>query len=132
MLDLGGMLETIAGLARAGSPGAGLMVHAVASVVIGVLFAALTAGQRSGPGELIFWGTVYGAAWWLLGGLTLLPLLRGEPAGWDLPTVQAATPHCSATWSTGPSQVPCRQPEAVRRRWADRPPGPWQCRESPP
>ena len=92
MLDLGGMVETIAGLARSDGRGTGLVVHAVASVVIGVLFAAVTAGRRAGPGELVFWGTAYGAAWWLLGGLTLLPLLRGDPVRWNLPAVQALYP----------------------------------------
>ncbi|MDQ6648982.1 MAG: hypothetical protein M3Z02_02500 [Actinomycetota bacterium] len=92
MLRLGGMLPTIAGLAGSDATGAGLAVHAVASVLIGVLFALLVGARRSGPGELIFWGLAYGATWWLLGALTLLPLLRGDSVHWDLPAVQAAYP----------------------------------------
>lgn len=92
MLELGDMLETIAGLARSDGTAVGLAVHAVASVVIGVLFAAVTTGRRSGPGELVFWGTAYGAGWWLLGGLTLLPLLRGDPVRWSLSAVQSGFP----------------------------------------
>lgn len=92
MLDLQGMLESIAGLVRSDAAGTGIAVHALASVLIGVPLAALTAAQRSGPGELLFWGAAYGAAWWLLGGLTMLPLLRGDPVLWDLAAVQAAYP----------------------------------------
>lgn len=55
MLDIGGMLPAIAGIARSDAAGVGLAVHAVASVVIGVLFALLTAVRRAGPGELVFW-----------------------------------------------------------------------------
>ena len=92
MLDIGGMLPTIAGIAGSDATGVGLAVHTVASVAIGVLFALLTASRRPGRGELVFWGTAYGAMWWLLGALTLLPLLSGEPVRWDLPAVQAAFP----------------------------------------
>lgn len=92
MLDVGGMLPTIAGIAGSDATGVGLGVHAVASVAIGVLFALLTATRRSGPGELVYWGISYGAMWWLLGALTLLPLLSGDSVNWDLPTVQAAFP----------------------------------------
>ena len=92
MLDVGGMLPTIAGIAGSDATGVGLAVHALASAAIGVLFALLTIARRAGPGELVFWGTAYGAMWWLLGALTLLPLFRGDPARWDLPSVQAAYP----------------------------------------
>lgn len=92
MLNLGGMLSGIAGIVGSSTTGVGLIVHAVASVVIGVLFAVLIGSRRTGPGELILWGMAYGAAWWLLGNLTLLPLLRGVPVQWNLLAVQAGLP----------------------------------------
>ncbi|MBA2765277.1 MAG: hypothetical protein H0U42_11420 [Thermoleophilaceae bacterium] len=92
MLELGGALPTIAGIVRSDLTGVGLLVHAVISTVIGVFFAEITRGRRAGPGELVFWGIAYGALWWLLGALTLLPILRGEQPDWSLHSVQAAFP----------------------------------------
>lgn len=92
MLNIGGMLPTIAGVAGSDATGIGLVVHAVASVLIGIFFALLTSRRAAGPGELIFWGMAYGVMWWLLGALTLLPLLSGAPVAWTLAAVQAAYP----------------------------------------
>lgn len=49
------------------------------SAVIGAIFGWLL-GQRvqSFAGSLL-WGIVYGAAWWILGGLVLMPWLLGMP-----------------------------------------------------
>lgn len=42
--------------------------------------------------ELLFWGLVYGALWWFLGPLTLLPILLGQSVTWDLVSGQNLPP----------------------------------------
>lgn len=101
MLVLGDMLPAIAGIVRSDATAAGLAVHVVVATAIGVLFALVTRTGRAGTGELVFWGVGYGAVWWLLGGLTLLPLLRGEEPDWSAAAVQAAFPSLLGHLSYG-------------------------------
>lgn len=58
----------------------GWIYHLINSAIIGALFVLVFGGavrnQRSGIG----WGLLYGVVWWVLGGLTLMPLLLGMPA----------------------------------------------------
>jgi len=91
-LAAGGVLPRIAAVVGAESEAAGLALQAVAAVLAGVLFALATRARRSGAGELMFWGFGYGTLWWLVGTLTLLPLLRGEMPAWSATAVQAALP----------------------------------------
>jgi hypothetical protein len=59
---------------------AGWALHLVLSAAIGalfgVLFPAAGRGQRHGIGL----GLLYGVAWWIVGGLVVLPMLLGWPA----------------------------------------------------
>lgn len=87
-----GTLPTVASIVRTSSPVIGFALHMVFAVVIGAGFGLLVAHQRVRAGETLFWGLLYGAFWWFLGPLTLLPLLRGEPVAWDLPGAQAVLP----------------------------------------
>lgn len=92
MLQLGDALPAIAGIVRSDRTAIGLVVHAIVAALIGMAFGVLTRGERYGAGELVFWGMGYGALWWLLGGLTALPLLRGVAIDWSLAAAQAALP----------------------------------------
>ena len=87
-----GTLPTVASIVRTSSPVIGFALHMVFAVVIGAGFGLLVAHQRVRAGETLFWGLLYGAFWWFLGPLTLLPLLRGSPVAWDLPGAQAVLP----------------------------------------
>src|SRR5690349_14520569 len=91
MLQLG-VLPTIASLVRASSPQIGVLVHMAIAVIVGAGFGVLVSQQRAGAGETFFWGLTYGAVWWFLGPLTLLPLLLGRGLAWGLAAAQAAFP----------------------------------------
>jgi uncharacterized membrane protein YagU involved in acid resistance len=83
-----GMLPTVAGIVRTDSVVVGFAVHMVFAVIIGAGFGLVADRQR----QLVLWGLMYGAFWWFLGSLTLLPLFRGEPVTWDLATARTLVP----------------------------------------
>jgi len=87
-----GMLPTVASLVRTDAAAVGLVVHLAVAVALGAGLGLLVAGQRSGPGETLFWGLAYGASWWFLGSLTLLPLVGGRPVDWSVAAAQAGFP----------------------------------------
>ncbi len=87
-----GYLPTIASLVGAGTMETGFIVHMIIAAIVGAGFGMLVFRQRLGAGELLFWGLTYGSLWWFLGPLTLLPLLRGGVAAWDVASAQAAFP----------------------------------------
>ncbi len=91
MLQLG-LLPSIALLIRAESDGVGFALHLVVAGIIGLGFGALVDRFRPEPSEIPYWGMLYGAAWWLLGAMTLLPLLSGQPLGWDVTSARQAFP----------------------------------------
>jgi len=86
MMGMMGMLPMIGKMVGHPTALVGLFVHLINSVVIGVGF-SLTLGKcttniRGGLG----FGMLYGAIWWLLGPLTLMPLFMGMGLGvnWNL------------------------------------------------
>ncbi len=91
MLQLG-FLPTVASLVRAESITTGFLVHMAIAAIVGAGFGLIAWHQRPGAGEMLFWGLAYGAAWWFIGPLTLLPLLLGNQVVWTLQTAQAAFP----------------------------------------
>ena len=91
MLQLG-FLPTVASLVRAQSSVTGFLVHMGIAAIIGAGFGLIAWHQRPGAGEMLFWGLAYGAAWWFIGPLTLLPLLLGNEVVWTLETAQASFP----------------------------------------
>ncbi len=89
-----GVIESIAALVRL-PPSAvgGWIVHMIVAGVIGAGFAALIRRQEHSAGDLLFWGLIYGAVWWIIGPLTLAPLLiRREALAWDLTSAQETFP----------------------------------------
>lgn len=78
-----GMFPLLAGALGMTDPRAGLVVHTAIAVTIGASFGLLFAGDLRGPGSALAWGLVYGLCWWLLGGLTLLPIVLGLPVDWS-------------------------------------------------
>lgn len=87
-----GVLPTIASLVRADTAGIGFAVHMTIAAVVGTGFGLIAWHQRPAAGEMLFWGLAYGALWWFLGPLTLLPLFLGQQVVWTLDTAQAAFP----------------------------------------
>ncbi|MCA1562117.1 MAG: hypothetical protein LC753_04315 [Acidobacteria bacterium] len=57
----------------------GWLFHLFNSAVIGALFGWLIGPRVSGHGSGLGWGAAYGFAWWILGGLILMPVLLGMP-----------------------------------------------------
>ena len=67
---------------RVVNPGLGLVAHMAISALFGVMYAVsvsamFSARQRYLRATLL--GLAYGVAWWILGGLVMLPLLLGQP-----------------------------------------------------
>lgn len=87
-----GSLPSVASLVRDQSATVGLAVHMLIAVTVGAGFGLLVAARRAAAGETLFWGLTYGAVWWFLGPLTLLPLFTGRPLAWHLHTAQAQVP----------------------------------------
>src|ERR671923_807793 len=79
----GGRMPVLAMVGQiVGSPtiGMGWLYHLFNSAVIGAIFGWLLGGRAHSYGAGIGWGAAYGFAWWILGGLVLMPVLLGMPA----------------------------------------------------
>jgi hypothetical protein len=79
----GGRMPVIAMVGQiVGSPtmAVGWLYHLFNSAVIGAIFGWLFGPRVRGYGSGFAWGTAYGFAWWILGGLILMPVLLGMPA----------------------------------------------------
>ena len=85
MIELG-QLESIASLVRADSAAVAAMVHLAVSAAVGAVFGLLMFNQRATAGDTLVWGMVYGALFWIVGPLTLRPLILGETVTWDVRT----------------------------------------------
>lgn len=83
MIELG-LLETVASLVRADSATLGFVINMGIAAVIGAGFGVLVWLQRPEVGETLFWGLAYGAMWWFVGAVTLLPLFSGQPIAWEV------------------------------------------------
>ncbi len=86
MMGMMGMLPMIGQMAGVPSAAVGFIVHLAISVFIGASFAVLFETAVTSTASGLGYGTAYGAAWWLLGPLTLMPLMMGMGLGvnWNL------------------------------------------------
>jgi hypothetical protein len=82
-----GALPRVASLVGASSVGAGFIVHLIISVIIGSSYGLLFEREAYSYGSGLAWGLAYGLLWWLVGALTLFPILLRQPVDWSLPTV---------------------------------------------
>jgi uncharacterized membrane protein YagU involved in acid resistance len=87
-----GVLPTVATLVGLGSSRAGFAVHMAISAVVGAGFGLMVRRLRCGPGETVFLGAAYGALWWCIGPLTLLPLALGRSPAWEVAAAQQEFP----------------------------------------
>jgi uncharacterized membrane protein YagU involved in acid resistance len=87
-----GVLPTVATLVGLGSSRAGFAVHIAISAVVGAGFGLMVRRQRCGPSETVFLGAAYGALWWCIGPLTVLPLALGQAPAWEVAAAQREFP----------------------------------------
>ncbi|WP_165774864.1 hypothetical protein [Candidatus Viridilinea mediisalina] len=77
MMAMMGMLPMIASLVGSNSAVVGFLVHMVISAVIGTSFGVLFGSRSTNFGQGAIWGLLYGAIWWVLGPLVIMPLMMG-------------------------------------------------------
>lgn len=92
VMVLVGALPRVARMVGSDSGSVGLLVHLVVSAVIGVSYAVLFRRQSFDVLSGVGWGVSYGFFWWVLGDLTLLPVLSGSPVVWDPATLAREFP----------------------------------------
>jgi hypothetical protein len=74
------MITMVAKVVRSDSIAAGWLYHLFNSAVIGAIFGWLLGSRSRSFGTGLGWGAAYGFAWWIVGGLILMPLFLGMPA----------------------------------------------------
>jgi hypothetical protein len=74
------MMAMVAQIVGSTSLAVGWLYHLFNSAVIGGLFGWIFGARIHRIGSGIGWGAGYGVAWWILGGLILMPRFLGMPA----------------------------------------------------
>lgn len=74
LMAMTGMLPMVGMLIGAGNAFAGFIVHLVNSAIIGAIFGMLAYGIADKIGPVLGAGMAYGAVWWVLGALVIMPL----------------------------------------------------------
>ena len=92
MMTMMGFLPMIAGLVGSQSAVVGLMVHMVISAGIGASFGLVLGRSASSLVGYLGLGVVYGAIWWILGPLTVMPILLGMGPQWSIAAAIASLP----------------------------------------
>ena len=94
ILGFMGTLPMIGQMAGHPSAAAGFLVHLVISALIGALFSLFYDSLAPRENNGLVYGLLYGAAWWLLGPLTVMPLLMGMglAANWNAESAVAMLP----------------------------------------
>ncbi len=85
-----GFLPTVASLIGSTSSLTGFIVHLVISDLIGISYGLLFQRQSYDVGSALGWGVTYGFFWWILGPLTLMPILLGAPPQWTIEVAAGA------------------------------------------
>lgn len=91
LMAMMGMLPMIASMVGSDSALVGFGIHLVISVLIGLGLTVPFAGLLTSYGRGALIGMGYGALWWVLGPLLIMPMMLGMPlfmvnatAGWSL------------------------------------------------
>ncbi|MGW3236003.1 hypothetical protein [Streptomyces olivaceus] len=87
-----GFLPTVASLVGSGSAAVGLVLHLLISQVVGVTYALFFRRRSFDAASGIGWGVSYGLLWWILGNLTLLPVLLGAGPRWSAAELSESFP----------------------------------------
>ena len=91
-LQAQGMALAVPGLLGFTLSGVGAIPHLLGSILLGAGFGALLRHQPRGHAVLTSTGLLYGLFWWILGPITLGPLLDGRGPTWSLGEASAAFP----------------------------------------
>ena len=94
MMAMMGILPVIAGMVGSSSPVIGFAIHLVISAMIGAGFGVVLGRAATSTGRALGAGAGYGIIWWLLGPLTLMPLMTGMGLGsqWNGAAIAHAMP----------------------------------------
>ena len=92
LMGMMGMLPMIGSMIGQPTAAAGFVVHMANSVIIGVGFAIVLGRFVSGISSGVGIGLAYGGVWWVLGPLTLMPLLMGIGFNWNAAAAAAMLP----------------------------------------
>lgn len=87
-----GFLPTVARLVGSRSLLTGLIVHLMIAQLIGASYGLLFRRHSYDLGSALGWGLAYGFIWWLIGPLTLMPILLGSGPQWTADAAAAAYP----------------------------------------
>jgi uncharacterized membrane protein YagU involved in acid resistance len=82
MLQIG-FLPVVASLAGMNSASTGFIVHFIVANLIGMSYGLFFHRQSYDLGSALAWGLSYGVLWWILGPLTLMPVLLGSSPQWS-------------------------------------------------
>jgi len=100
-----GMLPMVAGLVGSGSAAVGFGVHMVISAILGAGFGLVLGGLARSLGSGAALGLLYGAVWWVLGPLLLMPLIMGMgpqfAAAFTTPVLMSLVGHLLYGATTG-------------------------------
>lgn len=77
LMQMMGMIEMIGGLVGREDAAVGWVVHLVIATIIGLGYAVTFGQLPQGYGKGAVFGLLYGAIWWVLGPLVLMPLFMG-------------------------------------------------------
>lgn len=91
MLQIG-FLPIVASLVGSDSEFVGLMVHLLIAVTIGATYGVFFRRQAFDAGAAVGWGVSYGFVWWVLGSLTLAPVILGAVPAWSVEAAASAFP----------------------------------------
>jgi uncharacterized membrane protein YagU involved in acid resistance len=87
-----GFLPNVADLVGSSSSFTGLVVHLAIASLIGMSYGLLFRRQSYDVGSALGWGVSYGFLWWILGAMTLMPLLLGGQLQWTAAAAADAFP----------------------------------------
>ena len=94
LMAMMGMLPTIASMVGSDSAMVGFGIHMVISIAIGLGLTVVFGGLLTGYGRGALIGLAYGALWWVLGPLLLMPLMMGMPPfGFDANSLPSLMGH---------------------------------------
>lgn len=87
-----GLAVTVGGFIGLTPSFPGVLVHGGVSVLVGAGFGSLFRYQPVGYAPTVTGGVLYGLLWWILGPLTLAPVLLGREPAWALQAASRALP----------------------------------------